>query len=267
MTDDIRIEPHGTWHKLVLNRPARLNALTTTMLTTLLAAIDTAEADTACRAIVLTGEGRGFCAGQEVGAEFMPGPNGPPNLQHLADTYHHQVVRRMRASRLPFISAVNGVAAGAGASFALAGDIVLAARSAVFVQAFIRIGLVPDSGATYFLTHLVGEARARALTMLGDSIDAETAERWGMIWKTVDDEALMPEAEAIALRLAQSPAGALAGIKRLFAAAPHNSLDAQLDLEAALQGQAGRSADFAEGVRAFREKRSPMFGGPEPTTP
>lgn len=260
MTEDIRIETHPTWRKLILNRPARLNALTTGMLTALLSAIDTAEADPACRAIVLTGEGRGFCAGQEVGAEFLPGPNGPPDLQHLADTYHHQVVRRIRASRLPFIAAVNGVAAGAGASFALAADIVLAARSAVFVQAFIRIGLVPDSGASYFLTHLVGEARARALAMLGDSIDAETAERWGMIWKAVDDAALPSEAEALAQRLAQSPAGALAGIKRLFDAAPHNSLDAQLDLEARLQGEAGRSSDFAEGVLAFKEKRAPVFG-------
>jgi 2-(1,2-epoxy-1,2-dihydrophenyl)acetyl-CoA isomerase len=136
---------------------------------------------------------------------------------------------------------------------------VLAARSAVFVQAFIRIGLVPDSGATFFLSHLVGDARARALTMLGDSIDAETAERWGMIWKAVDDAALASETEALAQRLAQSPAGALAGIKTLFAGAADNSLHDQLDLEARLQGEAGRSADFAEGVRAFQEKRPPRF--------
>ncbi len=130
-----------------------------------------------------------------------------------------QVVRRIRGSRLPFVCAVNGVAAGAGASFALAADIVLAGRSAVFVQAFIRIGLVPDSGASFFLPRLVGEARARALAMLGDTIDAETAERWGMIWKAVDDAALASEAEALAVRLARSPPGALAGIKQLFGAA------------------------------------------------
>ena len=258
--DDILVEPHDGWRKLILNRPAKLNAVNAAMLPRLLAAIDAAEADATCRAVVLTGAGRGFCAGQELGPDVTPGPNGPPDLQKLADTYHHEVVRRMRGSRLPFICAVNGVAAGAGASFALAGDIVLAARSATFMQSFIRIGLVPDSGASFFLAHFVGDARARALAMLGDSIDAETAERWGMIWKAVDDAALMAEAEALAVRLANSPAAALAAIKTMFAAVIGNTLHQQLDLEARLQGEAGRSADFAEGVRAFLEKRPPRFG-------
>jgi 2-(1,2-epoxy-1,2-dihydrophenyl)acetyl-CoA isomerase len=255
----IRVEVKPGWRRLVLNRPDKLNALTTGMIDQLIAAIDEAEGDTGCRALVLTGEGRGFCAGQEVGPDFMPGPSGPPDLETLANRYHHTVVRRIRRSRLPVIAAVNGVAAGAGASFALAADVVLAARSATFVQAFIRIGLVPDSGASFFLTHLVGDARARGLAMLGDAIDAETAERWGMVWKAVDEDALAQEAETLALRFARSPAGALAGIKRIFSAATHNSLDAQLDLEASLQGEAGRSADFAEGVRAFQEKRPPRY--------
>ena len=257
--DDVLIERHDGWRRLILNRPSKLNAVNADMLPRLLAAIDDAEADVDCRAVVLTGAGRGFCAGQELGPDVTPGPDGPPDLQTLADSYHHQVVRRMRASRLPFVCAVNGVAAGAGASFALAGDIILAARSATFVQAFIRIGLVPDTGASFFLAHRVGEARARALTMLGDAIDADTAERWGMIWKTVDDAALAAETEAVVLRLVRSPASALAAIKTMFAAVPGNTLHQQLDLEARLQGEAGRSADFAEGVRAFQEKRAPRF--------
>jgi 2-(1,2-epoxy-1,2-dihydrophenyl)acetyl-CoA isomerase len=258
--DDILVEPHDGWRKLILNRPAKLNAVNTDMLPHLLAAIDAAEADASCRTVVLTGAGRGFCAGQELGADVTPDPNRPPDLEALANSFHHEVVRRMRGSRLPFICAVNGVAAGAGASFALAGDIVLAARSATFMQSFIRIGLVPDSGASFFLSHFVGDARARALAMLGDAISAETAEQWGMIWKAVDDAALATESEELAVRLTHSPAGSLAAIKTMFAAASGNTLHQQLDLEARLQGEAGRSADFAEGVRAFLEKRPPRFG-------
>ncbi len=258
--DDILIEYHAGWRKLVLNRPAIMNAVNPAMLTRLLAAIDAAETDPDTRAVLLTGAGRGFCAGQELGPDVTPGPDGPPDLEKLADTWHHQVVRRIRASRLPFIAAVNGVAAGAGASFALACDIVLAARSATFVQAFIRIGLVPDSGASYFLSRSVGDARARALALLGDAVPAGQAEAWGMIWKAVDDAALMTEAETLADRLARAPAQAVAGIKTLFHAAAGNTLTQQLDLEAQLQGEAGRSADFAEGVRAFQQKRPPVFG-------
>jgi 2-(1,2-epoxy-1,2-dihydrophenyl)acetyl-CoA isomerase len=235
----------------VLDRPEKLNAVGPAMLTELIQAISAAEDDGATRALLLTGNGRGFCAGQELGPDVTPGPNGPPDLETLANTYH----------RLPVVCAVNGVAAGAGASFALACDIVLAAKSARFVQAFVKIGLVPDSGASFFLTHSIGEARARALTMLGDAIDAETAAAWGMIWKAVDDAALMGEAEALTAGLAKGPTGALSRMKQMFAAAGTNSLHAQLDLEARLQGEAGRSGDFAEGVRAFQEKRPPVFKG------
>ena len=257
--DDIRVTPHQGWRTIVLNAPARLNAVNGPMLTRLLAALDEAEADPACRALLLTGEGRGFCAGQELGPDVTPGPHGPPDLEALASTYHHEVVRRIRASRLPVVCAVNGVAAGAGASFALACDIVLAAKTARFVQAFVKIGLVPDSGASYFLTRSVGEARARALAMLGDAIDGEQAAAWGMIWKAVEPASLMAEAEALTAQLAQGPTAALAAMKQMFHAAPENDLHTQLDLEARLQGIAGRGAAFAEGVRAFQEKRPPVF--------
>jgi 2-(1,2-epoxy-1,2-dihydrophenyl)acetyl-CoA isomerase len=257
----IAVEIKDGWRKLVLNRPEKLNAVNPAMLTELIQAIDAAESDGATRALLLTGNGRGFCAGQELGPDLTPGPGGPPDLETLANTYHHEVVRRLRASRLPVVCAVNGVAAGAGASFALACDIVLAAKSARFVQAFVKIGLVPDSGASFFLTHSIGEARARALALLGDAIDAETAASWGMIWKAVDDAALMSEAEALTVTLARGPTGALSRMKQMFAVAGTNSLHAQLDLEARLQGEAGRTGDYAEGVRAFQEKRPPVFKG------
>jgi 2-(1,2-epoxy-1,2-dihydrophenyl)acetyl-CoA isomerase len=261
MSDEILIEQHDGWRKIIFNRPAKLNAVNVPTIQALLQAIDAAEADDGVRAVVLSGSGRGFCAGQELGPEVMPGPDGPPDLESLAHTWHHEAVRRMRASRLPFIAAVNGVAAGAGAGFALACDIVLAARSASFVQAFVRIGLVPDSGTSFFLSRTVGDARGRALALLGDAVPAEQAEAWGMIWKTVDDEALPAEAAAMAERMVKAPAGAVAGIKQLFAAASYNALSDQLDLEAEMQGAAGRSAEFAEGLRAFQEKRAPRFGG------
>ena len=254
----VRVEVRDGWRKLVLNRPDKLNAVNEEMLATLLAALDAAEADPVCRAVLLTGTGRGFCSGQELGPTVIPGPEGPPDLQRLASTYHHRVVQRVRALPLPVVCAVNGIAAGAGASFALACDIVLAARGAQFIQAFVRIGLVPDSGASFFLPRLVGEARARALAMLGEAVSAEQAEAWGMIWKCIDDEALMKQAEALTARLAAGPTAALAAMKRCSAT---DALAAQFDLEAEQQGIAGRSADFAEGVQAFLDEAQAQFQG------
>jgi 2-(1,2-epoxy-1,2-dihydrophenyl)acetyl-CoA isomerase len=260
MSEEVRIEQGDGWWKLVLNRPDKLNAANEAMLTALLAALDAAEADSACRALLLTGAGRGFCAGQELGPAVMPGPDGPPDLGEVA-VLHHRLIRRLRAVPLPVVCAVNGVAAGAGASYALACDVVLAGQSAKFIQAFVKIGLVPDSGASFFLPRLIGEARARALAMLGEAVDAAKAEAWGMIWKVVEDAALQQEAEALAAHLAKQPTEALAAMKRLFAASTTNTLDAQLDLEQNLQATAGRSADYAEGVRGFLEKRAPAFRG------
>ncbi|HUN41779.1 MAG TPA: enoyl-CoA hydratase-related protein [Acetobacteraceae bacterium] len=254
------IEKRDGWRKLTLNRPDKLNAANEELLHAMLAALNDAEADTACRALLLTGAGRGFCAGQELGPAVMPSAAGPPDLGALAEL-HHTVVRKLRTVPLPVVCAVNGVAAGAGASYALACDIVLAARSAKFAMAFVKIGLVPDSGASHLLTHRIGEARARALAMLGEAVEAVRAESWGMIWKAVEDSALLPEAEALTASLAKAPTEAIAGMKQLFDVAGSNGLDAQLDLERDAQAAAGRSADYAEGVRAFVEKRAPVFRG------
>ncbi|HUB16456.1 MAG TPA: enoyl-CoA hydratase-related protein [Acetobacteraceae bacterium] len=260
MSDTLLVEKRDGWWKLTLNRPDKLNAANEDLLYAMQSALDDADADPACRALLLTGAGRGFCAGQELGPSIMPSEAGPPDLGALADL-HHAVIRKLRALPLPVVCAVNGVAAGAGASYALACDIVLAARSAKFTMAFVKIGLVTDSGASHFLTHRIGEARARALAMLGESVDAARAEAWGMIWKAVDDAVLLQDAAAMTAALAQGPTETLGRLKRLFDAAGRNDLDAQLDLERDAQAEAGRGADYAEGVRAFLEKRAPVFRG------
>ncbi|MBV9584491.1 MAG: 2-(1,2-epoxy-1,2-dihydrophenyl)acetyl-CoA isomerase [Alphaproteobacteria bacterium] len=251
----ILVEKREGYRRITLNRPERLNALTTEMAAALSSALDEAEADKNCRALLLTGAGRGFCAGQDlheiVGASAS-------DLERLLEHYH-PLILKIRALPIPVVCAVNGVAAGAGANLALSGDIVLAARSASFVQAFARIGLVPDCGGTWFLPRLVGTARARALALLAEPLPAETAAEWGLVWRMVEDDRLMPEAEALATRLAAQAGAALALTKRALDAALGNTLAQQLDLEGELQREAGAHPDHAEGVRAFLEKRPAVF--------
>ena len=256
MDNPILVERREGWRMVTLNRPDKLNSFDADMHRALAAALDEARDDEACRALLLTGAGRGFSAGQDLAAVGRD-----TQLGDVIELFFNPLVRRIRALPKPVICAVNGVAAGAGANIALACDIVLAARSARFIQAFSKIGLVPDSGGTFFLPRLVGEARARALAMTGGAVKADEAESWGMIWRAVDDDKLMTEAEALTAHLATQPTQALALIKRAFDASAANDLDRQLDLERDLQRQAGATPDYAEGVRAFIEKRPAAFTG------
>jgi 2-(1,2-epoxy-1,2-dihydrophenyl)acetyl-CoA isomerase len=244
---------------ITLNRPQRLNAFTGPLARQLTAALDAAGRDPACRAVLLTGAGRGFCTGQDLSERLVAEDGAPPDLGATLEGWANPLVRQLRALPLPVVCAVNGVAAGAGVNLALACDIVLAARSASFIQAFARIGLMPDLGGTFFLTRLVGPARARALALLAEPLDAARAEEWGLIWKAVDDAALMDEAHALCARFCAAPHAALAAIKRALDAAASNSLDQQLDLERDYQRELGNSPDFAEGVRAFLSKRPAKF--------
>ena len=245
---------------LTLNRPDRLNSFTAAMHKALLAALIAAEADKSCRAIILTGAGRGFCAGQDL-SDGVYTPGETPDLSVTIETWYNPLIRKLRGLPMPVISAVNGVAAGAGANVAFAGDIVIAGRSAKFIQSFAKLGLVPDAGGTWILPRLVGVARARAIALLAEPVAAEQAEAWGMIWKAVDDAELMSEAHRLAAHFATQPTAGLALMKRAFDLSETNSLDQQLDLERDLQGEAGRLPDYSEGVTAFMEKRVPRFVG------
>lgn len=246
---------------LTLNRPDKLNSFNEEMHLALRAGFDRAARDSDVRAILLTGSGRGFSAGQDLGDRDPRKGGGAPDLGATLETFYNPTLRLIRRIEKPVVCAVNGVAAGAGANIAFACDIVLAARSARFIQAFSKIGLAPDAGGSWSLARILGEPRAKALALLAEPLDAETAANWGLIWKVIDDEALMDEARAIAIRLAAGPTRGLGLTKMAIQAAATNSLDAQLDLERDLQREAGRTADYAEGVTAFLEKRKPEFTG------
>lgn len=259
MSEILKVEDHGAVRVLTLNRPERLNALSPELLAALNAAFAGVAEDDSVRAVLLTGAGRGFCTGADLMQDLAPGQK--LDLGAKIEASYNPLVRRMRSLRKPIVSAVNGVAAGAGMNLALAGDIIIAARSANFTQAFVRIGLLPDAGGTYFLPRLVGDARARAMAMLGETLTAPQAEAAGLVWKLFDDEVFAAEALALAQSLAAKPAEALAAMKLAFNVSGANGLDAQLDLERDLQRELGNSADFAEGVRAFIEKRPAVFSG------
>lgn len=246
---------------LTLNRPDKLNSFTSDMHAEVRDALFRVKGDTSVRCLLLTGAGRGFCAGQDLSDRAVAPGQEMPDLGQSIETNYNPLVRTLRALEMPVIAAVNGVAAGAGANIAFACDLVLAGRSASFIQAFCKLGLVPDSGGTWFLPRLVGTQRAMALAMLGEKVTAEEAERLGMIYKVVDDAELMGTATALARQLATQPTKGLAFIKKAIYASTTNTLDEQLDLERDLQRAAGRTADYREGVAAFLEKRAPRFEG------
>jgi 2-(1,2-epoxy-1,2-dihydrophenyl)acetyl-CoA isomerase len=256
----ILVEQRAGYRVITLNRPKRLNAFTDAMHVALRDAIAEAENDASCRALLMTGAGRAFCAGQDLN-DRVAKPGETVVLGGSLETYYNPLVRKLRSLPFPVIAAVNGVAAGAGANLALACDIVLAARSASFIQSFARIGIIPDAGGTWFLPRLLGSARSRALALLAEPLPAEKAEAWGLIWKAVDDSALTAEAEKLCTHFASAPTIGLALIKRALEESWGNDLDAQLDLEREFQREASLTPDYAEGVRAFLEKRPPKFTG------
>jgi len=258
MTEPVLYHVEAGVATITLNRPEVLNALNAELLAALRAAVDQAAQDEGVRAVVLTGAGRGFSAGADLGARQG---NANADSGDLLRARYHPLILALRSMPKPVITAVNGVAAGAGMSIALAGDVVLAARSASFMQAFSKIGLVPDAGSTYFVPRLAGELRARALAILAEKLDAEEAQRIGLVWKVYETEALAGEADKLARHLASMPTQAYAMIKEALNATYQNDLAAQLELEATLQSRACRTEDFREGVTAFVEKRAPKFKG------
>jgi 2-(1,2-epoxy-1,2-dihydrophenyl)acetyl-CoA isomerase len=250
----VLIETAGAVRKLTLNRPAALNSFTSAMHRELRSALDAAADDAAVRCLVITGAGRGFCAGQD-----LNDPEVGTNVGQVVERIYKPLALRIASMPIPVIAMVNGVAAGAGANFALGCDLVIAARSASFIQAFSKIGLIPDCGGTWLLPRLVGRAKAIGLAMTGDKLSAEAAERMGLIWSVVDDAALQDQTMALASKLAAMPTQALAATRRTIDEAILADYASALSLEARVQNDMGAQPDFREGVAAFLEKRGAKF--------
>jgi len=245
--------------RIRLNRPKAFNSFNRQMALELQKALDDCHGDTGVRAIVISGEGKAFCAGQDLGEVTNPEQN--PGFEKILDEHYGPIIKKLRSTMKPILAAVNGVAAGAGANIALACDVVVAKESVSFIQAFSAIGLIPDSGGTFFLPRLVGFQKASALAMLADKVSAEEAERMGMIYKFVADDEFEAEIDKTSKKLASLPTKGLALTKEAFNASFVNNLDNQLDVESKLQILASRTEDYSEGVKAFMEKRKPVFRG------
>lgn len=246
---------------LTFNRPKALNSFNVDMHREVAEVLNQWSKNPDVRCVVISGEGRGFCAGQDLGDRVVDPNAEAPDLGYSIETYYNPLIKTIVNMPKPVICAVNGVAAGAGANIALACDLVIAAKSANFVQAFCRLGLVPDSAGTWFLPRAVGHARAMGLTLLGDKLPAETAKEWGMIWDVVEDAELKAKVTELAERLAKQPTFGLSLIKKAIHQSSNNTFDEQVLLERDLQRIAGRSEDYREGVQAFMNKREPNFKG------
>ncbi len=261
--ENIRFEVQGNIARLTLNRPDKMNSFNAAMHAELREALDMVQEDKAIRVLVLTGAGRGFCAGQDLSdkqVQIVPG-EAAPDLGELVEKSYKPLILRLQNLRVPTIAAVNGMAAGAGASLALACDLVIASKSASFLQAFSKVGLLPDTGATWFLPQRVGMARAMGLALLADKLPAEKAADWGLIWAAVDDAEFVATVDALAAQLSTAPTKALVRTRQAMHAAPGHTLEQQLSMEGGFMRELGWSADFAEGVAAFIGKRAPNFTG------